>query len=56
MEMDGITPQIVINSLSVVFNRKKVFKAGESAGKSGSFFFFSYDNKFIIKTLKTSEK
>ena len=28
-----------------------VFKAGESQGKSGSFFFFSQDQRFIIKTM-----
>ena len=33
-----------------------VFKSGEGAGASGSFFFFSYDNKFIIKTLRGKEK
>lgn len=33
-----------------------VFKAGQGAGKSGSFFFFSYDKRFIIKTLKDDEK
>ena len=33
-----------------------IFKAGEGAGKSGSFFFFSYDNKFLIKTLGSNEK
>mmetsp|Transcript_48589 Transcript_48589/g.65997 ORF Transcript_48589/g.65997 Transcript_48589/m.65997 type:complete len:105 (+) Transcript_48589:910-1224(+) len=32
-----------------------VFKAGEGAGKSGSFFFFSHDRKFIIKTMVQSE-
>ena len=32
-----------------------VFKAGESQGKSGSFFFFSKDQKFIIKTMTSSE-
>lgn len=32
-----------------------VFKAGEGAGRSGSFFFFSHDNKFIIKTMTTAE-
>ena len=26
-------------------------KAGESTGKSGSFFFFSKDKKFIVKTM-----
>ena len=33
-----------------------VFKAGEGAGQSGCFFFFSYDNKFLIKTMKKREK
>ena len=32
-----------------------VFKAGEGAGRSGSFFFFSHDQKFIIKTLTGTE-
>ena len=33
----------------------KVFQAGQSAGASGSFFFFSRDNRFIIKTLQGEE-
>lgn len=45
-----------MQSLDVNKNRKMIFKAGESSGKSGSFFFFSHDNKFIIKTLKGNEK
>ena len=32
-----------------------MFKAGEGAGRSGSFFFFSHDHKFIIKTLTKTE-
>ena len=36
-------------------NREQVFKAKESAGKSGSFFFFSYDKKFLIKTMNNNE-
>ena len=32
-----------------------MFQAGGGAGRSGSFFFFSHDRKFIIKTMKTSE-
>jgi hypothetical protein len=32
-----------------------VFKAGEGAGRSGSFFFFSHDRKFIIKTMTKQE-
>jgi 1-phosphatidylinositol-4-phosphate 5-kinase len=32
-----------------------VFQAGEGAGRSGSFFFFSHDRRFIIKTMTKSE-
>ena len=55
-EMDGYTPQDFIDSLALDKNRKKVFQAGEGAGASGSFFFFSDDNRFIIKTLRGHEK
>ena len=44
------------DSLSLVENRHMVFKAGQGAGASGSFFFFSYDSKFLIKTLAGFEK
>jgi 1-phosphatidylinositol-4-phosphate 5-kinase len=37
-------------------NRERVFKAGEGAGASGSFFFFSHDGRFLIKTLRGNEK
>lgn len=43
------------DSLSPKFNRDMVFKSGEGAGRSGSFFFFSYDRKFIIKTMTKIE-
>jgi len=39
------------SSLSPKFNRDMIFKAGEGAGKSGSFFFFSHDQKFVVKTM-----
>ena len=42
-------------SLSPKVNRDAVFKAGEGAGRSGSFFFFSHDRKFIIKTMTSTE-
>jgi 1-phosphatidylinositol-4-phosphate 5-kinase len=45
-----------LKSLSLKRNRDRIFKAGQGSGASGSFFFFSYDKKFIIKTLKGSEK
>lgn len=45
-----------MDSLSIVKNYKMVFKAGEGAGRSGSFFFFSADNRFLIKTLQVEER
>lgn len=56
MEMDHILPEDVMRSLSLEANRKSVFSSGEGTGQSGSFFFFSYDSKFIIKTLRGAEK
>jgi 1-phosphatidylinositol-4-phosphate 5-kinase len=41
--------------LSAEANRDSCFKAGESQGKSGSFFFFSHDKNFIIKTMTNSD-
>jgi hypothetical protein len=46
----------MMDSLSIVKNYRMVFKAGEGAGASGSFFFFSHDNRFLIKTLQAEEK
>ena len=43
------------SSLSPKFNRDKIFKAGEGAGRSGSFFFFSHDDKFVVKTMTAGE-
>ncbi len=42
-------------SLHPKHNREMIFKAGEGAGRSGSFFFFSHDRKYIIKTMTHSE-
>lgn len=52
---DGYNNEILRESLDPVVNRKMVFKAGESQGKSGSFFFFSKDQRFIIKTMTDSD-
>jgi hypothetical protein len=56
MKMDKILPEDIMKSLSIEKNRKMIFKAGQGAGKSGSFFFFSHDNRFLIKTLQGNEK
>ena len=54
--MDGITPEMIEHSLSTDANAKQLFKAKESAGKSGSFMFSSFDKRFLIKTMNTSEQ
>ena len=54
-QLDGISDDEIQQSLGPHFNYKAVFKAGESQGKSGSFFFFSHDRKFIIKTMFQEE-
>ena len=55
LEMDGFSQSSVIESLKLEFNNRQVFRAGEGAGASGSFFFFSFDHRFIIKTLTREE-
>ena len=52
---NGITSDVILASLSPETNRDMVFKAGEGAGASGSFFFFSHDRRFIIKTMTDDE-
>jgi Phosphatidylinositol-4-phosphate 5-Kinase len=54
-ELDGITNKDIIRSLRPERNLKSIKGAGESQGKSGSFFFFSEDKKFIIKTMNDGE-
>jgi 1-phosphatidylinositol-4-phosphate 5-kinase len=56
MELDDIHPSSIIDSLNIESNINNMFKAGEGAGASGSFFFFSKDNKYLIKTLSETEK
>lgn len=50
-----MTIDSLIESLSPKFNKDSVFKSGEGAGQSGSFFFFSHNKKYIIKTMTSSE-
>ena len=54
--LDKISTEDMVESLDPEKNRNKVFQAGEGAGASGSFFFFSSDNKFIIKTMSDEER
>ena len=52
---DDVTNDDIIKSLNPNDNREMAFKAGEGSGKSGSFFFFSHDRNFIIKTMTNGE-
>lgn len=45
-----------MKSLDVEKNVSKIKGAGEGAGKSGSFFFFTHDYKFVIKTMTKTDK
>ena len=53
---DGISSSTLLTSLDPERNANSVFKAGEASGASGSFFFFSTDKKFIVKTMTAVEK
>lgn len=55
LDLDQITYEDLCASLDVKKSRAKVFKAGQGSGASGSFFFFSADNRFLIKTLQNDE-
>ena len=55
LEANNINFSLIEMSLSPAINKQQVFNAGEGSGKSGSFFFFSHDNQFLIKTMKSSE-
>lgn len=54
-DIDEITNDIVINSFLPYKNQYSINQMIESNGKSGSFFFHSYDHKFLIKTITNEE-
>ena len=54
-EKDGISNDVIIKSFSPIKNKNAIAKMSESKGRSGSFFFYSHDRKFIIKTITSSE-
>ena len=47
--------EMIFESLDPTKNFSSAKKAGESTGKSGSFFFFSHNKQFIIKTMFQEE-
>ena len=56
LKLDGIQPAEIAQSLNINDNIHNIFQSGQGAGKSGSFFFFSNDNKYLIKTMNVSER
>lgn len=52
-QIDGYDIGSIQQSLGpeIEANVQSIFKAGEGMGKSGSFFFFSHDGTFLIKTM-----
>lgn len=52
---DRFGTEEVARSLDVVVNERQIKSAQQSMGKSGSFFFFSSDSRFILKTLRDGE-
>ena len=55
MRMDNMMLDDLPDIFNIDKNREKIFKAGQASGASGSFFFFTKDNQFIIKTLRGNE-
>lgn len=51
----NLSLKLINDSLHPKYNEDMIFAAGEGAGRSGSFFFFSHDKRFIIKTMSKSE-
>jgi 1-phosphatidylinositol-4-phosphate 5-kinase len=45
-----------LKSISLDDNVDKIFQSGEGTGQSGSFFFFTKDGKYVVKTLRYNEK
>lgn len=53
--LNNITDEHLIESLDPGKNIKQIQNAGEGAGASGSFFFFTQDKRFIMKTMSEKE-
>ena len=57
MAFDDISVLSILKSFDIDENiGTKTFCTKEGSGKSGSFFYVTYDKKFIIKTLRREEK
>lgn len=54
-QLSNIDYEHLEESLEVCRNTESIKKTKESLGASGSFFFFSHDHKFVIKTIDNSD-
>ena len=54
--LDKIDKESFLKSINLEDNIDSIFESGEGSGKSGSFFFFTKDKKYVIKTLRYDEK
>lgn len=54
-EFDNIADSTLLSALNPSGNIPQIQKAGLGAGASGSFFFFTRNKKFILKTISKKE-
>ena len=58
--IDNIPEYEIMKSVNPTYNKMQIFKSNQSkdgsGGSSGSFFFFTEDKQFIIKTITSQEK
>lgn len=54
-KVDNINDEEFFDSIDPSKNIKNIQNAGEGAGASGSFFFFSNDQKYLMKTMSMKE-
>ncbi|CAD8055101.1 unnamed protein product [Paramecium sonneborni] len=55
LKSNHFTKNLLEYTLELQYNQKAFEKTKESMGRSGAFFFFSQNNKLIIKTIEKSE-
>lgn len=62
LQIYDLDEQVLINSLHPNKNREQIFKTNKNSsntndgGRSGSFFFFTQDQQFLVKTMTTYER
>ena len=54
-KIENLTTEKMLHSFNILLNKANLQKICQSEGKSGSMFFFTFDKKFIIKTIPARE-